>query len=94
MIYSRIWRIQAGQKANGRPGFHESTILLLRQGMAAGTPLPVFSAPRCLPCLALFQARPWKTADKQAKSKNNVSQDSSAVKAWMKKIPLNSLITH
>jgi len=36
-------------KANGRPGFHESAILLLRQGMVAGTtfaaiPCPVLSA--------------------------------------------------
>jgi hypothetical protein len=40
-------------KANGRPGFHESAILLLRQGMVAGTtfaalPCPVLSA---LPCI-------------------------------------------
>jgi hypothetical protein len=34
-------------KANGRPGFHESTILLLRQGMVAGT---TFAA---IPCLVL-----------------------------------------
>jgi len=32
-------------KANGRPGFHESAILLLRQGMVAGTTLPLFPAP-------------------------------------------------
>jgi hypothetical protein len=37
------------QKANGRPGFHESAILLLRQGMVAGTNLPLFPAP--LPAL-------------------------------------------
>jgi hypothetical protein len=40
-------------KANGRPGFHESAILLLRQGMAAGT---TFAAILCLvlsvlPCI-------------------------------------------
>jgi hypothetical protein len=43
------------QTANGRPGFHEPTILLLRQDMAAGTLLPVFSAPPCLPCLPYFR---------------------------------------
>jgi hypothetical protein len=37
-------------KANGRPGFHESTILLLRQGMVAGT---TFAAILCLVLSAL-----------------------------------------
>jgi hypothetical protein len=68
-------------KANGRPGFRESTILLLRQGMVAGTTLPLFPASHCLPCLALFQARPWKTTDKKAENEYNISQDSSPVKA-------------
>jgi hypothetical protein len=49
-------------KENGRPGFHESAILLPRQGKA-GTTLPSCLAPSGLPCLALFQARPWKTTN-------------------------------
>jgi hypothetical protein len=52
------------QKGNGRPGFHESAIFLLQQGMEAGTSLAVRPCLSFLPCL--IQARPWKTK-KQAK---------------------------
>jgi hypothetical protein len=51
-------------KGNGRPGFHGSAILLLQQGMEAGTSLAVRPCLSFLPCL--IQARPWKTK-KQAK---------------------------
>jgi hypothetical protein len=44
-------------KANGRPGFHESAILLLRQGMVAGT---TFAA---IPCPGL-SAMPRHISDK------------------------------
>jgi hypothetical protein len=54
--------IELPTKENGRPGFHESAILLPRQGKA-GTTLPSCLAPSGLPCLALFQARPWKTTN-------------------------------
>jgi hypothetical protein len=39
--------IKLPPKGNGRPGFHESAILLLRQGMVAGTTLTA------IPCLVL-----------------------------------------
>jgi hypothetical protein len=44
-------------KRNGRPGFHESAILLLRQGIVAGTTLAV------IPCLFL-SALPCILSDK------------------------------
>jgi hypothetical protein len=44
-------------KRNGRPGFHESAILLLRQGIVAGTTLAV------IPCLFL-SAMPCILSDK------------------------------
>ena len=44
-------------KRNGRPGFHESAILLLRQGIVAGTTLAV------IPCLFL-PAMPCILSDK------------------------------
>jgi hypothetical protein len=74
-------------KANGRSGFHESAILLLWQDMVAGTTLPLFPAPACLPCPAIFQARPWKTTNKGAKIKYTISQNSCLVNGEKKKIP-------
>jgi hypothetical protein len=49
--------------------------------MVAGTTLPLFPASSCLPCLALFQARPWKTTDNKAGIALTLSQNSFPVKA-------------
>jgi hypothetical protein len=56
------------QKANGRPGFHESAILLLRQGMVAGT---TFAA---IPCPVLT-AMPRHISDKTLENNSQRSRE-------------------
>jgi hypothetical protein len=75
-------------KANGRLGFHESAILLLRQGMVAGTTLPLFPAPPACPASPYW--RPSKTTDTGTRSENKLYLYSSPVKGvGGKNIPIN-----
>jgi hypothetical protein len=55
-------------KANGRPGFHESTILLHRQGMVAGT---TFAA---IPC-PILPALPRHISDKTLENSRQGSKE-------------------
>jgi hypothetical protein len=48
--------------------------------MVAGTTFAVIPCSFCLPCLTIFQTRPWKTTDKEAKSVFTISQNSLFVK--------------
>jgi hypothetical protein len=52
--------------------------------------LAAIPCPSCLPCLAIFQTRPWKTTDKEAKSKCNIPQNSCPVKGVNGKYTLKS----
>ena len=74
----QLWNCPQKQMAD--PVFTSRPFFLLRQGMVAGTTLPLFPASSYLPCPAIFQTRPWKTTDREAKSDNNISQNSCPVK--------------
>jgi hypothetical protein len=58
----------APPKGNGRPGFHESTIRLLRQGMVAGT---TFAA---IPC-SLLSAMPHHISGKTLENNRQRSKE-------------------
>jgi hypothetical protein len=69
-------------KANGRPGFHESAILLLRQGVISGTTLAA------IPCLFLsvlpciISGKTLENSREGGKECIILSQDSFPVKSF------------